>query len=329
MHDEKLSKGLARQFIRKIKKLSEFGGGPLGQVLRPVFVRYQMSVISNVVSTAADLENQIVASVPCSSWSTNIPHPSKKRIILEVIVPNIVKGGEQDHLVFGGTLYDLARTELGVVETSLHTAISHHALSRLYQRSTFSEENVKALIECVTMYVAPFLFLGSALNFVQGTGITIPFLDGLLLGTVDWSPLKSDEGPTFGTVSRAGISDLIMLDLPYGVTKLDSRGVMTIEINTFIGERDIFPSQRAISEKILRIGNQFGPSFFALRAGIMRGYPDSRMRERFKVVEHDLSLDDLQEIAVDMSSLFSTPEWKNEAQHHTARYSSVARRKLH
>jgi hypothetical protein len=329
MQDEKLSRGLARHLLKEIKEASDVENGPLGAAVRPTFHIYQNGVVTNVVATALSLKDRIRAAGPFPCWSTAIPHPTRKRVIVETVAPRVISGAEQEHLVCAGTVYDLARTELGVVETSLHTAISHHTLTRLYQRSDFSADEVLALLDAVTAFVSPVLFAAGQLSWKPDTGVAIPFLGGLLLGAIEINPLHPDQGPTFGTVTRAGTSELTMLDMPFDVSKGDFRGILAVGIETFVGPDELFPNQEVIRDDLLQIRSRFEPQFRALRTGIMRGYPDERMRERFGPVEQSISLEDLRAIGVAMTRFFETPEWARQADAHGRRASAIRRQALH
>ncbi len=329
MQDEKLSRGLARHLLKQLKEAADIESGPLGAALRPTFHIYQSGVVTNVVATALSLKDRIRAAGPFPCWSTAIPHPTRKRVVVETVAPRVISGAEQEHLVCAGTVYDLARTELGVVETSLHTAISHHTLMRLYQRSDFSADEVLALLDAVTAFVSPVLFAAGQLSWKPDTGVAIPFLGGLLLGAIEINPLHPDQGPTFGTVTRAGTSELTMLDMPFDVSTGDFRGILAVGIETFVGPDELFPNQEVIRDDLLRIRSRFEPQFRALRTGIMRGYPDERMRERFGPVEQSISLEDLRGIGIAMARFFETSEWARQADAHGRRASAIRRQALH
>jgi hypothetical protein len=329
LNDEKLARGLARQLIRETKAVTDMENGPFGLAIRPTLQAYHDGGVSNVVTAGLALRERIGAAGPFPCTTIVLTHPTRKRMIVETIVPRVITGREQEHLVCAGYVCDLARSELSVIETSLHTSISHHSLTRLYQRSTFGSGDVLDLLDTVTRFVTPILFGARILGWGPDTGVAVPFLDGLLLGSIEVNPLAQDEGPTLSTFSRNHTSELQMLAMPFDISTGPHRGILTIGIDTYVGATDLYPNQEAVRDELIEMQGRFDDNFHALRTGLMRGYPDQRMRDRFGSITPEICKDDLLAIGTAMTRFFETPEWERQALAHGHRAAAIRRKALH
>lgn len=185
-----------------------------------------------------------------------------------------------------------------------------------------------ALLDSTTAFVCPLLHAAQRLGWRPGTGVVIPFLGGLLLGSIEANSLAPSEGPSFVTLSRHGFSETQMLDLPFGVSTGTVRGALAVGIETYIGPADLFPNQEIIRDQLVEIRDRLSDAFRALRTALMRGYPDQRMADRFGSLAPKIEIEDLREVGDAMLRFFATPEWERQAEAHGKRASAIRRRAL-
>ncbi len=327
MISEIFAKELAAETLNIVESTTDPASGSLNVATTPLVKNYTNGSVSSVVSEGLALRDRIHAAGPFAAWSTVIPHPTKKRIIIEMVAPHVVQGAEQRYLVCAGRVFDLTKNEMCLIETSLHTEISHHALKRLYMRADFDKAELLNLMDSATAFACPFLHAVLHFGWPPGTGIAIPFLGGLLLGAAEPNPLAAGEGPSFGLLSRGKFSEMTMLDLPFG-SNGDSRGIAKISIETYVGPNELFPNQILIQERLAEIRDEFSSEFREMRSGLMRGYPDPRMIKRFGKITTIPNKDNLLEMGEIMLRFFHTPEWARQAEAHGQRASAIRRRGL-
>lgn len=316
MLDEKLARGKARDLLRWVKQVTSFDDGPLRPVLVELNALYARSGgPPNVVSTGLALRDRLAAAGPFPTNALVVKHPTRKRVVVESVRPAAIAGTEQEWLACAGSAFDLGRHELGMVETSGHVAISHHALARLHQRGGFSRGRMAELLDVATAFVGPLIQAVARLRWRLGREVAVPFGNGLLLGSIDANFHEEGQGASFTTVSRDGRSEMLLLDCPYTVSA-EHRCTLIVSIHTFVGDRDLFPEQQVIRADLLGFQKRFRAEMEAIRTGMLRGYPDPRMVERFGPVTEHLTPGQLVALGETMQRFFDTAEWKRHAEAH-------------
>jgi hypothetical protein len=231
---------------------------------------------------------------------------------VEDVRPAVIEGAEQSWIAFRTSLFDFGRYELVLVETTAHIAISLHALARLFERSPFQETDFLGLIDTATLWVVPLLYALGRSGLRAGAEIAIPYMSGLLLGTVEANPMTLEQGPTAATISK-GKSRPEYLDPPFGSV---GEGVMVLGINTYVGAQELFENQQDLYVAFEGFGNAFREPMRQLRSGMVKGLPDSRMLARFGPVLDPVSPEDLETLALTLEKFFATPEWQTHTEAH-------------
>ena len=215
-------------------------------------------------------------------------------------------------MVCCGTVLDIARDELCVVKTVGHFSISLHTVKRLYERCLFQEADVPHLLAVVRLWSAPLLQVFLETRAALGSGVAIPFMGGLLLGTMEGSTLEPGQGPTAAVVNRTGAT-VSLLRPAFGVKCV---GIRTLSINTFVNAQDFYTDQHEIFAATSRFGNLFAPEFAVQRTAMLRGLPDERMAARFGTVVAQLRRADLEPINDAFMRFFTSREWRSHAEAH-------------
>jgi len=223
-----------------------------------------------------------------------------------------IDGTEQDWLVCAGSLFDLGRDELALVEVVGHIAISQHAVARLYERGRFRDTDLTNPMDVVTLWAVPLLQVMDRKGWQLGSEVAIPFMDGLLLGTLEANPTEPQHGPTVAIISRGKVHPEY-LHPAFGTI---GKGVMVLGINTFVGARELFENKQELLRAFERFQETFGSEMRKLRAGMIKGLPDPRMVERFGEALEVVGPEDLELLADTLERFFSTPEWRTHAEAH-------------
>lgn len=312
--DQKLARGFARSLLRSIAPLGDLQNGPLSKSLKGIMQDYLDGSIpaGRLVTRGFELHSQLAKAGSCPTTCEIIRHPTRKRILVGNVRPVVIDGAEQDWLVCASTLFDLGRDELVMVETVAHIAISQHTLARLFERGRFQDDNLTDLMDITTLWAVPLLQVMNRTGFKVGTEVAIPFMNGLLLGTLEVNPIEPDQGPTAATISRGRVRPE-HLDPAFGTI---GKGVMAIGINTYIGAQELFENQQDLLQAFEGFEKAFRPEMQVLRDGMMKGLPDSRMVERFGEVLEVVGSDDLVALAGTLERFFGTPEWRTHAEAH-------------
>jgi hypothetical protein len=312
--DQKLARGIARSLLRSVSAFGDIHNGPLSKPLKGIMQAYLDGGIRSdrIVARGFELRDQIAATGPCPTSFEVIRHPTRKRILVESVRPVVIDGVEQNWLVCASTLFDLGRDELGMVEVVGHVAVSQHAIARLYERGRFRDADLASLMDTVTLWAVPLLQVMDRKGWQLGSKVAIPFMDGLLLGTLEANPIEPHQGPTVGTIGRGTVHEEYL----YPAFGTIGEGVMVLGINTFVGAQELFENQQELRLTLQRFEQIFGPEMQKLRAGLFKGLPDPRMVERFGRVLEVVSPDDLENLRSTLERFFGTPEWITHAEAH-------------
>lgn len=318
--DAKLAKGLARSFIQTLKPFTDTSSGPLAPPITAVMQDYRNGGISksSLVGYGLKLREQLDATGKCPSSCHIVRHPTRKRAIVESIRPAVVEGRDQPWIAFASTVFDMTPDELVLIETTGHVAISRHTMSRLFERSIFREDTFVALMTAATRWTAPLLMVNQRAGWTPGANVAMPYLGGLLLGTVEPNPIESEQGPTAASISKKGV-DVGYLEPPFGQI---GSGVMVIGINTYVGPHDLYDDQRLLVAAFEDFERRFAEAMTALRSGMVKGLPDRRMLQRFGAVLETIDTDELLSLLQILERLRATPDWKkhSDSHHRHARY---------
>lgn len=309
MHDEKLARGFARQIMRELKKSTDLTAGPLLEITKHLLKLYRRGGPPNVVSEGLSLERRFRLLTGCKAEAQIVKHPTRKRVLVETMRPVVVEGIEQDWLVCAACLYDLQRDILGMVETSAGIGVSHHAIARMHERSNFSVDKLSHLVDVMTLFASPMIRACFQRQWHPGQQVAVPFLEGLLLGSVEANFHEEGQGPSFGTISANGVSEMTMLDCAH-IVSADQRCTVKVCIHTFVGDYDLFPNQRAIRDELSTFGANYKDELASLRTDLFRGYPDERMLARFGAYSASLNDGTLNMLDRTIQSFYDTPEWK-------------------
>jgi len=309
MQDEKLARGLARQLIKNIKRFFSPDGGVLLEISNDLITLYREGGPANVVGYGLSLQKRFALIKGCNSTAQKIEHPIRKRIVIATMRPVIVDGDEQAWLNCGACLFDIGRHEVGVVETSGGIGVSQHAIARLFQRTKFSDENVGDLLDKITLFAAPMIRACFERQWLPGQQVAIPFLEGLLLGTIEGNFHEEGQGPSFCTIGRMGVSNEVILDCAHSISAAE-RLTVKICLHTYVGDYDLFPNQKAICHGLEKFSQTYITEMRAIRTDVFRGYPDATMVERFGLHSHPLDGVRLSDLNRLMQSFYDTDEWK-------------------
>ncbi len=313
--DGRLARGMARSVFRNMGFAHSRGQDTIGALLVPLIKRYQRKgglPVAQIVGQGLALRDALGAAGPFSAQAEVLRHPTRKRIVVETLCPGVVAGREQPSMVCAGTVLDIGHEELCIVKTVGHFAVSLHTITRLYERCPFQEADVPRLLADVRLWSAPLLQVLVQTKAVAGVGVAIPFMGGLLLGTLEDSPLEQGQGPTAVIVAKAGTTSSLLRPA-FGVQNI---GVQTLAINTFVNAEDFHTDQHEIFATMTKFGGIFSQEFAALRTGMLRGLPDARMAARFGNVPAKLETADLDFASHTLMRFFASQDWRSHAEAH-------------
>lgn len=313
--DGKLARGMARSIFRSVDLARIARQGGIDALLEPLFHCYQRGggiSPAQVVGQGLALRNALATISAFPVTAEVVRHPTRKRVIIETLHSGIAEGGEQQWMVCAGAVLDIGREELCITETVGHFAVSLHTLKRLYERCSFQEADVSSLLDAVRLWAAPLLYALAQRGAVPGAEFAIPFMGGLLMGTLEINPLKPGKGPTFALLSKAGTEQGLLRP----AFQVRGIGVLTLAVNTFVHARDFHSNQHDILKSLDGFGRLFAQEFAAMRAGMLRGLPDERMAARFGGVVAQLKEADLTYINSILEMFLSSPEWRCHAEAH-------------
>jgi len=289
--------------------------GRIDALLEPLLHRYQRGggiPTAQVVGQGLGLRNALAAFAAFPVTAEVVRHPTRKRVIVETLHSGIAEGGEQQWMVCAGAVLDIGREELCIIETVGYFAVSLHALKRLYERCSFQEADVPILLDAMRLWVAPLLQALAQRRALPGAEFAVPFMGGLLMGTLEINPLKLGKGPSFALLSKAGTEQGLLRP----AFQVKGNGVLTLAVNTFVHARDFHSNQHDILKSLDGFGRMFAREFAAMRAGMLRGLPDERMAARFGGVVAQLKEADLTSINSILEGFFASPQWKCHAEAH-------------
>jgi hypothetical protein len=312
--DQKLARGTARSLMRSVSALGDLQQGPLAKSLKRIMQDYLDGGVPSgrLVARGFELRDQLTGAGPCPTTCDIIRHPTRKRVLVESIRPVVIDATEQNWLVCASSLFDLGRDELVIVEATGHIAVSQHTVARLYERGRFRDADLTSLMDAVTLWAVPLLQVMDRKGWQLGSEVAIPFMDGLLLGTLEANPIEPHQGPTAATISHGTIHPEY-LHPAFGTI---GKGVMVLGINTFVGAQELFENQQELLRAFEQFEKIFGLEMRKLRAGMIKGLPDSRMVERFGEVLEVMGREDLELLANTLERFFGTPEWRTHAEAH-------------
>jgi len=313
--DGRLARGMARSVFRNMDLARNRGQSKVDALLMPLFECYQRKgglPVAQIIGRGLALRDALAAAGPYPTQAEILRHSARRRIIVETLCPGVVEGPEQPSMVCGGIVLDITRDELCFVKTVGHFAVSLHTVKRLYERCHFQEADIPYLLAVVRLWSAPLLQVLVETRAVIGAGVAIPFMGGLLLGTMEGSPLKLGQGPTAAVINRTGAT-VSLLRPAFGVKCV---GVRTLSINTFVNAQDFYTDQHEIFAATTRFGNLFAQEFAVQRTGMLRGLPDERMAARFGMVVAQLRRADLEPISDALMRFFASQEWLSHAEAH-------------
>ena len=313
--DGRLARGMARSVFRNINLARSKGQSKVDALLMPLFECYQRKggvPVAQIIGRGLALRDALAATGPFPAQAEIFRHPVRRRIIVETLCPGVAEGPEQPSAVCCGTVLDIARDELCVVKTVGHFSVSLHTVKRLYERCRFQEADVSHLLAVVRLWSAPLLQVSLETCAAVGSGVAIPFMGGLLLGTVEASPLEPGQGPTATVVNRTGAT-VSLLRPAFGVRCV---GIRTISINTFVNAQDFYTDQQEIFAATSRFGILFAQEFAVQRTAMLRGLPDERMAARFGMVVAQLRRADLEPVNDAFMRFFTSQEWRSHAEAH-------------
>jgi len=319
--DAKLAKGMARSLVCSLATFTDTESGPLAVPLKAIMQEYRGGggvPKSVIVGRGLVLRDQLSASGRCPTSCQIVRHPTRKRVIVESVRPAVVEGRDQPWVVFASAVFDLDPDELVIIETTGHVAISRHTLTRLFERVSFSESDLLSLMDKATTWTFPLLNVHQREGWKPGANVAIPYLGGLLLGTVEANAMDLDQGPTAASITERAI-DVTYLDPPFGQVGL---GVMVIGINTYVGPNDLYDDQRRLLAAFELFEKKFHDQLKALRTGMIKGLPDKRMVERFGAVLEFVDIDELRSLLLTLEDLRATADWQkhSDSHHRHARY---------
>lgn len=313
--DGRLARGMARSAFRNLSLARRQSQGKIDALLVPLIEHYQRKgglPAAQIVGQGLALRDALAAAGPFPTQVEIHRHPIRKRIIVEFLCPGVVESREQPSIVCAGTVLDVGREELCIVKTVGHFAISLHTVKRLYERCSFQEADMFRLLADVRLWSAPLLQVLVLTKATAGAGVAIPFMGGLLLGTLENSPLKQGQGPTATILAKAGTSQSLLWPA-FGVRNV---GLQTLSINTFVNAEDLHADQHEIFATMTKFGGLFAREFLALRTGMLRGLPDRQMASRFGEVMAKLQRADLEPINKTLMQFFASQEWRSHAEAH-------------
>lgn len=315
--DPKLARGMARSLLRTLEASGDVWKGPLHKTTTALMREYfDMGGIpaARLVSRGLEWRRQLAGCGPFLSSCEILRHPVRRRVLVDCIRPGVVQGSEQAWIVFGSTLFDMERDELMLVEVSGHTSIAFHGMVWLFERSAFTAADFTGLMDTVTSWTVQLLQVMGRRRCELGTEIAIPYKDGLLLGSLEYNPLRPERRPAQGRITRGKVHDHELLVPAFGA--LHGEGIAAIGINTYIGPQELFENQQELRLTFERFGVTFQEEFQRLRAGLTRGLPAPGMVERFNEVLERVSHQDLELLGDTLERFFATPEWKTHAEAH-------------
>jgi hypothetical protein len=317
--DEKLARGLTRELFRRLSKQSNLETSPTTPALTKLVGTYlveggveewQLGNIASNLTLALGSHDDVLVS-----WR-KIDHPVKTRFIVESTTPSCVDGTEQGWLVARSDVRVLQRNVLKVIETVHHVAISQHAIFRLFQRGESRDRFIADLLDSATLWTPTLLFTlfgkGATRSATQGTNITLPFADGLLLGDIEINYLEgSEQGPTITDFRRSG-HKMRRLQAPF---QFDEARIPTVSVNTYISKHELFENQQAIYAGLTEFERRFRGPMENMRRMCALGYPDKEVTKLLGPVQfNQIDADSLVELAGQMHSFFESTEWRQHSE---------------
>lgn len=320
--DEKLARGYARELFRGLRKEDDVENGMRASIVKATFQVYRDGggVTEQMVF---DLARRVEAGFSATGRITTnlqcVPHPVRRRAILETSFPSSVVGDEQSWLTLRSGTYMFEKKTMKLIETAHHVAISQHAVFRLFQRhDAFDKQAPTAAMNKAALWVYPLLLaIGGSLArrpTLSGLHVAIPFLDGLLLGTVEICDLASPEqGPTVTTCRRGGCK-IDKLKLAFAP---EENALFIVSINTFVSKWELFDNQRSILGKLDQCERKFADTMDKLRRAVALGYPDSDAAKLAGLKPFTSSeVEEIFSISELVQTVFETPEWRQHAEAH-------------
>jgi hypothetical protein len=320
--DEKLARGRARELFRQLGKLSVAETSPRTPILAELVRKYvgdggihEWDVFEVALRFRMDIEigNGTFTEVRL------VRHPVRRKAIVETSFPSCIVGAEQIWAVRQSNTYVLEKNKLRVVETVHHTALSQHAVARLFQRGKLErDELVHAVLDKATLWTYPLLlaFAGEAARTPAGPGtqVAMPFADGLLLGTLEINYLDSSEqGPTI-TSFKLGGRRLRRLPLPFSI---GSDAILSVSVNTFVGRHELFENQREILSVLEAFERNFQSSMVKMRRLVAFGHPDEEIIGLIGSPSFNgIDLRNLRELAERINDFVESDCWKQHSESH-------------
>jgi hypothetical protein len=309
--DEKLAQGLARALLYRLTKnrLGDLWTPVHDEVLRAYYVNGGIRETS-LSSWALAIKKAIPQWPEMRIEQRLIRHPIRRKVVVGLSWPRSPKSGGQRWLTNRRLTYIFQRQSLQIIETMHNVGISHHAMSRIFQRNNTREVNVSDLLDQATLWTPILLFVMQRLDG-DDMEVAIPFKNGLLLGAIEIFSASDEGGPTIVEIGP-GSHNTRALQMAF---KSEDGDVATVSIYTYIGAAEMFPNQIQLYNALSDFEKRYKNTMARFRDGCSLGFPDPAVTEIMKPVRlSSIENATIDELGAHMRTFFESAEWRRHVQ---------------